>query len=74
MDGLKVRMARFAMHKIRIRDYAGAVRRGEITEAQAAEKYRMAMENFDQIIGLAETEPERLVACEEDMAKGFYIP
>lgn len=67
-------MARFAMHKIRIRDYAGAVLTGQLTEEQAKQKYNEAMENFDQILEIAVSEPERLTACIEDMNKGFYIP
>lgn len=70
----KLRMARYAMHKIRLRDYGLAVLAGKKTEAQAAEEYRKAMENFDQIIALAETEPERMEAVESDMARGFYMP
>ena len=69
----QLRMARFAMHKIRLRDYGLAVLRGQLTMEQGAEEYRKAMENFDQIMELAVSEPERIEACERDMARCFYI-
>jgi hypothetical protein len=64
----QLRMARFAMHRVRISQYQG------LPPDQAKEEYRKAMENYDQILGLAVTDPARLVACEADMARGFWLP
>ena len=64
----QLRMARFAMHRVRISQYQG------LPPDQAKEEYRKAMENYDQILGLAASEPARLVACEVDMARGFWLP
>jgi hypothetical protein len=37
-------------------------------------KYKEAMENFDQIMELAASEPGRMAAAEEEMARGFTLP
>lgn len=66
-------MARFAMHKVRVMVYASRMMAGNISAEQAREEYRKAMENYDQILGLAVTEPDRLKACIEDMERGFTI-
>lgn len=66
-------MARFAMHRVRITVYASQMMAGNLSEEQAREEYRKAMENFDQLMGLAVTEPERIKACVEDMERGFDI-
>lgn len=64
----QLRMARFAMHRVRIAQYAALPR-------EAAEReYRAAMDNFDHLMQLAASEPERLDACEADMARGFWLP
>jgi len=67
-------MARYAMHCMRLRDYAMLHTTGKLTFEQAAEEYRKAMENFDQILELAVTEPGRMPPIEDDMERGFYIP
>lgn len=67
-------MSRYAMHKVRLRDYVGAVLSGRLTREQAAEEYRKAMENYDQILDLAVKESERLTACQAEMLRGFYLP
>ena len=66
-------MARFAMHRVRITVYASQMMAGNLSEEQAREEYRKAMENYDQILALAVTEPERIKACVEDMERGFDI-
>jgi hypothetical protein len=63
----QLRMARFAMHRVRIAQYAG------LSRDEAMRKYREAMENFDHLMELAASEPERLESCEADMAKGFHL-
>lgn len=75
-DALKrqLRMARFAMHKNAIHKYVVKMQHFGATEEQAKEEYRKTMENFDAILSLAADEPDRMVAIEEDMAKGFYLP
>ncbi len=76
MDGVSTQqtMARFAMHKVRTAVYARMVLAGQLTEAQARDKYAEAMRNFDQLMALAMTEPEHLDACIADMERGFVMP
>jgi hypothetical protein len=59
---------------MRLRDYAILHNVGKLTFDQAAEEYRKAMENFDQLMELADKEPGRLVACKAEMARGFILP
>lgn len=79
MDGMtddqrRLRMARFAMHKNAIHKYARRMALEGMSEDEARHHYAATMENFDKIIELAVSEPERLDAVDEDMADGFTLP
>jgi hypothetical protein len=64
--------ARYAMHKCRCKMYGEAVRRGEMGADEAAERYRLAMENFDKMMADAGN-GHWSAACEAEMAKGFSL-
>ena len=70
----KLAMARYAMHRVRLTIYAQKVLAGQLTPDEGAEEYRKAMENFDQLMGMAENEPDRIEACVKDMESGFVVP
>ena len=67
-------MARYAMHRVRVTIYAQKVLSGQMTHEEAEGHYRAAMDNYDQILNLAASEPSRIGNCEKDMAAGFVIP
>lgn len=70
----QLRMARFQAHKNAIHKYLLKMRHWGATEAVAREEYRRTMADFDNLMELAVTEPERMEAIEVDMARGFYLP
>lgn len=65
-------MARYAMHKVRVSVYASRMMAGHLSEEQAREEYRKAMENYDHLMTIA-NEPGRIEKCIEDMDRGFDI-
>ena len=76
MDGMsesKIKMqqqltaARYAMHRVRVAQYATLALNGTLTDEQAREQYLEAMANYD---GIIEQAPHFNGACDEDMAKG----
>lgn len=64
--------ARYAFHKVRAKGYGDAVLAGVMPIEQAREMYRLAMENYDQLIKDA-ANGHFTEADEADMAKGFEI-
>lgn len=66
----ELRVARYAMHMVRAVQYAGLHLQGHLSEDEAQEEYKKAMENFDQIVAGA---ADRTIAAEErEMAKGSF--
>lgn len=65
------RLLRYYVHKLRVKMYADAVERLEITEDEAREHYRRAMENFDELMGT--DHPGWGESIEAEMAKGFAL-
>lgn len=59
--------ARFAFHAVRKTNYRDAVERHELTDEQAGEKYRLAMENYDGIVANGGNVDAMLA----DMERGF---
>lgn len=67
----RMRIARFYVHKLRCKMYGDAVRRGELSAEDAAEHYRRAMVNFDELM---DTDlPNWGETFEHEMAKGFSL-
>lgn len=62
-------MARYAMHKVRQSAAMAAWKNGDIDEAQAREYYRLAMENYDDLIDRAEEHDEQVHI--KAMGRGF---
>jgi polyhydroxyalkanoate synthesis regulator phasin len=46
----QIHAARFAMHKVRVKEYFEAVRRGELTPEEACRRYQQAMTNFEDVL------------------------
>lgn len=46
----QIHAARYAMHKLRVKIYHDAVKRGEMSPEKACQCYQMAMENFEDIL------------------------
>lgn len=63
------RLLRYYVHKLRVKMYADAVERIEMTEDEAREHYRRAMQNFDELMCTAF--PAWGESIETEMAEGM---
>ncbi len=67
--GHRDRLLRYYVHNLRVKMYADAVQRLEMTEDEARMHYRLAMQNFDEL--MSASFPAWRESIEAEMTEGM---